>query len=81
MRNIGVSTVEENMPSTLSKKLLKEYITSFINAAENGDVKALNNLLELTKGDPFSQKKMIHAHQDRAFWSTVKNGHIEAMKF
>lgn len=24
---------------------------------------------------------MIHAHEDRAFWHTASNGHIEAMRF
>ena len=81
MRNTGISSVEGNMSSILPKKLLNEYIISFINSAENGDVNALKNLLELTKNDPISQKQMIHAHDNRAFWYTAANGHIEAMRF
>lgn len=81
MKNSGINAIGGNMASTLPRELLNKYINDFIYAAENCDVNALNNLLELTKSDPISQKKMIHAHEDRAFWHTASNGHIEAMRF
>ena len=80
MRNIEINSVDSNMSSAISKSLLDQYIIDFIEAAEKGDINTLKKLLKLIKNDPISQKQMIHAEEDRAFWQVTAKGYIEAMK-